>query len=197
MKLDYPATGRNRGPILEVISKVLPSAGTVLEIASGSGQHAVYFAEHLPGLRWQPTSPDPAERASIEAWRDEAQLPNLQAPLALDVLEQPWPVDRADAVFNANMIHIAPWEVAAALFDGAAALLSAGAVMITYGPYRFDGDFGAASNAEFDRSLRARDASWGIRDVVDLDALGERTGWTRERTIGMPANNHTLVWRRR
>lgn len=190
-----PATARNRAPILEVLQEVLPGRGLVLEIASGTGEHAVHFAAALPDLTWQPSDPSEDARASIAAWRDEAALPNLRAPLPLDVTA-PWPVDAADAIVCINMIHIAPWEATLALFAGAARVLPPGGPLVTYGPYRFGGAFTAESNAAFDADLRRRDPRWGVRDVVDLEAAAIAAGLALIGTFGLPANNHAIVWRR-
>lgn len=193
MKREAPAAQRNREPIREVLARVLPPAGTVLEIASGSGEHALWFAQAFPALHWQPSDPDPAARASIAAWRTEAGLPNLAAPLALDVCE-PWPLDRADAILCINMIHISPWEATLALFAGAAKLLAPGALLFTYGPYQFDGVI-VSSNEAFDQQLRARDPRWGVRDVTALKAAA--VDFDLAETVAMPANNHSLIFRRR
>lgn len=190
------AAERNREPILAVLQRVLPERGLVLEIASGTGQHVVYFARHLPGLTWQPTDLGEDARASVREWIAEAGLANVLEPLALDVTAETWPVERADAVFCANMVHIAPWDAALGLFRGAGRVLSPGAPLVTYGPYRFSGRFTAPSNEAFDRSLRARDAAWGVRDVGDLEAAARAEGLALEETVAMPANNHCLVWRR-
>ena len=195
MKRHAPAAERNRVPLLEVLRRVLADRRDVLEIASGTGQHAVFFARELPRLRWQPSDRDPDALASIEAWSAEAALPNLAAARALDVGALPWPVERADAVVCINLVHIAPWSAAVALFEGAARLLSAAAPLVSYGPYRFGGRT-APSNDAFDASLRAQDPSWGVRDVDALSALARRTGFELEEIVPMPANNHTLVWRR-
>jgi hypothetical protein len=195
MKRHAPAAERNREPIREVLARHLPAAGTVLTIAEGSGEHAVHFARAFPTLSWQPSDPDPEALASIAAWRDEVALPNLAAPLALDVTAARWPLDRADAITCINMVHIAPWEAALGLFAGAARLLAPGALLYLYGPYRFDGEFTAPSNEAFDQSLRARDPSWGVRDVRDLEAAA--TGFELREIAEMPANNHSLVFRRR
>lgn len=194
MKRTAPAAARNRDPILEVLRRVLPPRGLALELASGTGEHAVHFAAALPGLTWQPSDPDAGAVASVAAWRDEAALPNLRPPLQLDVTA-PWPVDRVDAIVCINMIHIAPWAATEALFAGAARTLTDGP-LVTYGPYRFDGAFTAPSNAAFDADLRARDPGWGVRDVVDLDAVARAVGLRRDETVALPANNHALVWRR-
>jgi SAM-dependent methyltransferase len=193
VKKHAPATQRNREPIREVLARVLPAAGTVVEIASGSGEHAVAFAAAFPALQWQPTDADPAAIASITAWRAEAALPNLAAPLALDVLA-PWPIDHADAILCINMVHISPWEAALALFANAARILPPGALLYLYGPYRFGGAFTSPSNEDFDRSLRERDPRWGVRDLRDLVAAAEH--FTLRETIAMPANNHSLIFRR-
>jgi SAM-dependent methyltransferase len=196
MKQRAPATARNREPIREVLAQHLPERGLVLEIASGTGEHAVHMAGAFPALRWQPTDAEPAALASIEAWRAEAGLPNLAAPLALDVTARVWPVTAADAIVCINMVHIAPWEAALALFAGAARTLPPGGLLYLYGPYRFDG-VTAPSNEDFDRSLRARDPRWGVRDVRDLRAVAEARGFVLEHVVAMPANNHSLVlaWR--
>ena len=192
VKQRAPATERNREPIRDVLARELPAAGTVLEIASGSGEHAVYFAAQLPQVQWQPTDADPAALASIAAWRAEAGLPNLLAPLALDVMGA-WPIARADAIVCINMVHIAPWEAAVALFAGAARVLAPGALLYLYGPYRFAGQT-APSNEEFERWLKARDPRFGVRDLRDLERAA--AGFALRGVVAMPANNHSLVFRR-
>jgi hypothetical protein len=191
-----PAAERNREPILEVLRRVFPATGTVLEIASGSGQHAVFFSERLPQLRWQPSDPAADALRSIQAWVREEARENLLAPIDLDVRSEPWPVARADAMLCINMIHISPWEASEALFEGAQRLLSANAPLVTYGPYRVHGRHTAPSNAAFDESLRSRDPRWGVRDIDELDALATRKGFSLDESVLMPANNMTLVWRR-
>jgi SAM-dependent methyltransferase len=191
-----PATERNREPILAVLRNVLPARGTVLEIASGTGQHATHFAAALPGLTWQPSDPDPAARASIAAWTAHAGLANVRAPLALDVCRQPWGIDAADAVVCINMIHIAPWAAAEALFAGAGKLLGPGGVLFLYGPYRRGGAHTAPSNAAFDAQLRATDPDWGVRDMEAVIALGEAQGMRCDEPVPMPANNFCLVLRK-
>jgi SAM-dependent methyltransferase len=195
VKHHAPATERNREPIREVLARELPPDGTVLEIASGSGEHAVYFARAFPGLVWQPSDASQAALASIAAWRAEAGLANLGAPVALDVAAAAWPVAHADAIVCINMIHIAPWQATLGLFAGAARLLGPGALLYLYGPYRFGGAFTAASNAEFDRSLRSRDPRWGVRDVDELEAVARPLGLVLRARVAMPANNHSLVFR--
>lgn len=194
-----PAAERNRAPILEVLRRVLPPQGLVLEVASGTGQHAVAFAEGLPGLIWQPSDPAPDLRASVRAWsaqsRSGAGLPNLRAPLDLDAAAADWPIERADAVVCINMIHIAPWSAGLGLLAGAARLLPVGAPLVLYGPFMRDGRHTAPSNAEFDASLKARNPAWGVRDLGAVERAA--TGFTLAEVVDMPANNLAVVLRRR
>ena len=197
MKQSSPSTLRNREPIREVLAKHLPPAGLVLEIASGTGEHAVHMASAFPALAWQPTDADPAARDSIAAWAAEVSLPNLLPALELDVTSVPWPVTAADAVVCINMVHIAPWEAAVALFAGATRILPSKGLLYLYGPYKFSGAFTAPSNEAFDRSLRDRDPRWGVRDIRELTAAATQGGFALEHVVAMPANNHSLVFRRR
>lgn len=196
MKMHAPASERNREPILGVLRRVLPSEGLVLEISSGSGQHAVFFGERLPGLEWQPSDPSADARASIAAWVAESGLPNVRPPLELDVTRWPWPITSAEAILNVNMIHIAPWEACEALLRGAAQALDAGAPLVMYGPYKRGGAHTAPSNEAFDQSLRSRDPAWGVRDLDDVAELAEAHGLALEEVVEMPANNLTVVYRR-
>jgi SAM-dependent methyltransferase len=196
MRRQAPAAARNRDPILEVLRRHLPAEGLVLEIASGSGEHAVHFAEALPGLAFQPSDPDPVARASIDGWADASGLKNLRPALALDVTSRPWPIERADAVMCLNMIHIAPWEAAVGLIAGAARLLPPEGRLYLYGPYRRDGRPTAPSNEAFDRDLRRRNPAWGVRDLEAVTALAETQGFTAPEITEMPANNLSLVFRR-
>jgi SAM-dependent methyltransferase len=191
-----PAAERNRRPILEVLRRILPPSGTVLEIASGTGQHAAFFAQHLPALRWQPSDQAPDALSSIVAWVGEEARDNLLAPVRLDVREPVWPIEEVDAMLCINMIHISPWESTEGLFAGARRLLSEGAPLVTYGPYRLHGEHSAPSNAAFDQSLRSRNRSWGVRDIDELAELAGRTGLSLDERVPMPANNMTLIWRR-
>jgi hypothetical protein len=191
-----PAVARNKAAITEVLTRHLPQAGVVLEIASGSGEHALHFAAQFPALIFQPSDPDAACRASIAAWQGEAQHANLLPPLALDVMAETWPVQRADVVLCINMIHIAPWGVTGALMRGAARLLPAGGLLILYGPFRQGGQHTAPSNAEFDASLRAQDAGWGVRDLEAVAAEAEIAGFAAPLIEAMPANNLSLIFRR-
>ena len=194
-----PAASRNAEPILAVLRRVLPARGRVLEVASGTGEHALYFAGRLPGLVFQPSDPDPGCRASIDAWRMHAGLPNLLPPLALDVHRAPWPIEpeaAPDALLCINMIHIAPWTACLALLDGAATWLAPGAPLFLYGPYREGGAHTAPSNEDFDASLRARDPSWGVRDLESVRAEAEARGFALEEVVPMPANNRSVIFRR-
>jgi SAM-dependent methyltransferase len=191
-----PHVPRNRDPILDVLRRVLPAQGLVLEIASGSGEHGVHFAKGLPALTWQPTDPDAAALASIAAHRADAALPNLLAPLRFDVTAESWPVERADALLCINMIHISPWAASEALFAGAARVLRPGGIVYLYGPYRIDGRHTAPSNEAFDAQLRAQNAAWGVRDLADVTALAKSCGLAFVETVAMPANNLSVVFRR-
>jgi SAM-dependent methyltransferase len=189
-----PSTARNRDPILDVLKQALPASGLVLEIASGTGEHAVHFAAHLPALAWQPTDADPVARESIAAWRAASSLPNVRPPLALDVLAERWPVARADAVVCINMIHIAPWAAAEALIRGTARILPSGGVFFLYGPFRREGRHTAPSNEAFDYDLRRRNPEWGIRDLEDVAKLATANGLAMTRVVAMPANNLSVVF---
>ncbi len=193
-----PATARNRAPIVAVLERVLPPRGLVLEIASGTGEHAVAFARALPSLAFQPSDVDPEALASIEAWRRHAGLANVRPALALDVHTSPWPAPAApDALLCINMIHIAPWSACLALLDGAAAVLAPGAPLVLYGPYREGGVHTAPSNEAFDASLRERDPRFGVRDQGEVAAEAAARGLDLEEVVAMPANNRTVVLRRR
>jgi hypothetical protein len=196
MRVRAAATARNRDPILAVLREVLPTTGDVLEIASGSGEHVVHFARALPDLRFVPSDVDPDALASIEAWRAHEGLPNVMPPVELDVLAPTWPVSRADAVLCSNMIHIAPWPATLGLLHGAGRILPAGAPLVLYGPYQIDGRHTAESNAAFDASLRARNPAWGVRDLRDVRAEARSRGLVLDKTVQMPANNLTVIFRR-
>ena len=190
------AAQRNRDAILAVLERVLPAAGVVLEIASSSGEHAVAFATALGGLTWQPSERDAEGLASIEAWAAELGPPNLRPAVELDVQRWPWPVREADAIVCINMIHIAPWAACEALLRGAGALLQKGAPLYLYGAMKLDGRFTAPSNADFDASLRARDPSWGVRDLAEVTHAAQAQGLVLEELVPMPANNFSLILRR-
>jgi SAM-dependent methyltransferase len=221
-----PACLRNREPILAVLRRVLPSQGLVLEIASGTGEHAAYFAPLLAPRRWQPSDADADARASIAAHAADAACPTLLAPIALDAASDgqggdgqggdgqggdgqggdgqggdgqggdDWPIATADAIVCINMIHIAPWRAAVGLMAGAERLLSNGGVLYLYGPFMRAGHHTAPSNEAFDRSLRQRDPAWGVRDLNEVTRLARRHGLVREEVVEMPANNLSAVFRR-
>jgi len=191
-----PATLRNRDAILAVLRRVLPASGTVLEIAAGTGEHAVYFSAAFPSLTWLPTDGDPDAVDAIAAARDDEGTSNLLAPLYLDVTTGPWPVDAVEAVFSANMIHISPWSTCLGLLAGAGRHLSRGGVLVLYGPYRIGGAHTAPSNAAFDRDLRSRNPAWGVRDLEAVVEAAGREGLHLEETVAMPANNQIVVLRR-
>ena len=190
------AAERNQGPILAALERLLPRRGVVLEIASGTGQHAAHFAAALPQWQWQPSDVEPAALASIDGRC--AGLANVRPALVLDVLRPDWPGVPAvvDAIFCANMLHISPWPTCAALMRGAARHLAANGVLVLYGPYVVDGEPTAPSNVAFDADLRARDAGWGLRRLVDVTAKAEAAGLALRERIAMPANNLLLVWAR-
>ena len=196
-RLVSPSASRNRDPILAVLQTSLPQNGLVLEVASGSGQHAVHFAAALPGLTFQPSDPDPTARLSIDAWTRDAGLPNIRPALALDAAAAAWPIDRADAVVCLNMIHIAPWAAAEGLIAGAARVLQPGGVLVLYGPFLRAGHALAPSNAAFDADLKARNPAWGLRSLEAVAALADTAGFGQPATEAMPANNLTVLFRRR
>jgi SAM-dependent methyltransferase len=189
-----PAADRNKEPILAVLRTALPDSGLVLEVASGTGQHIVHFARALPGLAWQPSDPDAGARASIAAHVDRSRLGNIRPPVALDAAGEDWPLARADAIVCINMIHIAPWAACKGLMAGAGRLLPSGGILYLYGPFRRDGRHTAPSNEAFDASLRARDPSWGVRDLEDVTRLAGARGFALEDTVAMPANNLSVIF---
>jgi SAM-dependent methyltransferase len=194
-RLQAAATDRNREPILEVLRRVLPPAGLVLEIASGTGQHVAFFARAMPALRWQPSDPSPAHLESIRAWASGAD--NIAAPVALDVETWPWPVTRADAILSINMIHIAPWSATEALFRGSARSLAPPGLLFLYGPFKREGQHTAESNQRFDERLRGEDPRWGVRDLSDVQSVAAVAGFAPPEIIAMPANNLSLVFRKK
>jgi hypothetical protein len=195
-RLFSAAAARNRGPILDVLRAVLPPKGLVLEIASGTGEHIVHFATQLPALTFCPSDPNAEARESTLAWIACSGVTNVLAPLALDAARTPWPIAQADAIICINMVHISPWPTTEGLFNCARTILPAGAPLYLYGPYKRDGMHTAPSNAEFDSSLRARDGSWGVRDLEAVADYGTEKGFEGPEIIEMPANNLSLVFRR-
>ncbi|HEX8365309.1 MAG TPA: DUF938 domain-containing protein [Allosphingosinicella sp.] len=196
MKRHAPATSRNREPIAAVLREVLPASGTVLEVASGTGEHAASFARLFPHLDWQPSDADPQAVASIEAWAADSGAPNLLPPLLLDAASERWPVKRAEAILCVNMVHISHWAATVGLMRGAGRRLPPGAPLVLYGPYRRRDVPTAPSNEAFDADLKRRDAQWGLRALEDVTAEAEANGLALERLVEMPANNLTLVLRR-
>ena len=195
-RLYAPATARNRGAILDVLRWHLPLRGLVLEVASGSGEHVVHFAQAFPALLFQPSDPDPDARASIDAWRAELGLPNVRPAIALDATAEVWPIDAADAVLCINMVHIAPWAAAEGLVRGAARVLAPGGALYLYGPFRRGGRHTAPSNEAFDASLRAQNSQWAVRDLEAVVALAEAAGFAQPVVEQMPANNLSLTLRK-
>ena len=192
-----PSAARNRGPIREVLTRVLPKKGLALEIGSGTGEHAVCFAKALPRLVWLPSDPDKDSRASIEAWIVTEQLANVRAPVAIDVRRETWDVEDYapfDAMISLNMIHIAPWAAAVGLLAGAGRLLSPDGVLFLYGPFMRGGVHTAASNAAFDADLKRRDKRWGVRDVDELVSEAAPYGIELREVVKMPANNLSLIF---
>ena len=196
MKRHAPATARNSQPLAEVLARELPASGTVLEIASGSGEHAVFMARRFPALDWQPSDRDAEALASVDVWAAEARLANLRPAIALDAAAPDWPIVSADALLCVNMLHISPWDAAVGLFAGAGRVLGSGAPLVLYGPFVEPDVETAASNHAFDQSLRQRDPAWGLRSTADLDRLAAGHGMTRTARCAMPANNLVLVYRR-
>lgn len=191
-----PAALRNRDPISDVLAEWLPTDGIVLEIASGTGEHVVHFAERFPRLQWQPSDIHPDALASIAAWRREAGLPNIREAIVIDASHPDWPVDHADALLSINMVHISPWASALGLLDGAARLLSSGAPLVLYGPWKRAGVETAASNLEFDSELKRRNPEWGLRSVEEFAAAAAARALLLKQCRAMPANNLMLLLER-
>jgi hypothetical protein len=191
-----PHVARNAEPIAEVLRTILPETGLVLEVASGSGEHALHFARAFPHLLWQPTDADPVALRSVEAWRTAVGLPNLLAPVPLDAAAETWPLQEADAVLCINMVHISPWTATIGLLRGGERLLKPGAPLYLYGAYRQRGVETAPSNEAFDRSLRARNPEWGVRRLEEVVAEADRHGLALDKVVPMPANNLSVVFRR-
>jgi cyclopropane fatty-acyl-phospholipid synthase-like methyltransferase len=190
-----PATARNRAPILAVLQRVLKRDARVLEIASGAGEHAVFFSRAMPGIKWQPSDPDPQARESIAAWIAAEALGNIASPLDIDVRAEAWDVAGPfDALVAINMIHISPWQATLGLMEGAGRVLGENGVLYTYGPYMRDGRHTAPSNEAFDASLKSRDPSWGVRDVGEVERAATAQGLSLREIVDMPANNLSLVF---
>lgn len=191
-----PSALRNRGPIADVLERVLPADGLVLEIASGTGEHVTFFARRMPRLTWQPSDPDPDARASVTALLAEEGCPGVRPPIALDVRDREWPIERADAIVCINMIHASPPETLEGVIAGAARCLPPGGVLVLYGPYKIGGVHTSSSNEEFDAWLKTRDPRWGVRDLELVIDVASEHGIELLERIAMPANNFVLVMRR-
>ena len=192
-----PSAARNSAPILGVLERLLPTTGMVLEIGCGTGEHAVCFAEAMPNLTWQPSDTDTNARASTASWIKFAGLNNVLAPLDIDVCSTLWGVEETapfDAIVSINMVHIAPWAASLGLFAGAGRLLCAGGLLVLYGPFTRGGVHNAPSNDDFDASLKARNPSWGVRDIADLERVGEASRLSLREMIEMPSNNAIVVF---
>lgn len=195
-RLSSPSALRNRGPIFDLLRQILPKSGTVLEIASGSGEHIIHFAELLPGLTWQPSDPSPQARASIEEWVKAAAVTNICPPLDIDASSQTWPIAHADAMIAINMVHISPWAATQGLLRGAGRLLPGGGALVLYGPYRREGEPLVESNAKFDADLRSSNPAWGIRLLEDVVSTAETCGLALTSVTQMPANNLCVAFTR-
>jgi hypothetical protein len=191
-----PATLRNRDFILDVLRDVLPMTGVILEIASGSGEHIVYFARNFPALVFQPSDPEPDALLSVAAWIKATGVTNVRAPIALDALHSVWPIASADGIICINMIHISPWEATVGLIKGAAAILPPGSPLYLYGPYLREGVATAPSSQAFDRSLRDRNSDWGLRNLEVVATTAYSAGFSEPVITEMPANNLSVVFRR-
>ena len=196
MKFFSPAAERNKAPFAQVLKTILPETGLVLEVAGGTGQHAAFMAAHFPNLQWQPAERQERELSSMREYRAEAELENFLEPLQLDVFDDPWPIDQADALVCMNMIHISPWEATLHLLKGASQVLSSGAPLILYGPYRRQDQPTAPSNESFDESLKSRDPSWGLRQLEEVASEAEARDFELNLIQAMPANNLTVVFLR-
>lgn len=196
MKRHAPATARNSAPIAQALGRELPASGLVLEVASGTGEHALFLSRQFPGLVWQPSDRDEATLESIRAWRAEADLPNLRDPVVLDASRWPWGIGGADAILCINMVHIAPCAAAVGLFEGAGRILRPGSPLVLYGPYREPDVPTAPSNIRFEQWLKDQDDRFGLRDLREVDALALNNGLQRTARHEMPANNLMLVYRK-
>ncbi len=191
-----PATVRNRDFILDVLRDVLPTTGVILEVASGSGEHIVHFAKDFPSLVFLPSDRDPDALRSIGAWVKASRVTNVRAPIVLDTAQSPWPIASADGIISINMVHISPWDATLGLIRGAAAILPPASPFYLYGPYKRKGVATAPSNQAFDRSLRDRNSTWGLRDLEAVAAMARSVGFSVPVITEMPANNLSVVFRR-
>ena len=195
-RLIFKPPERNKDAILDVLKEVLPQSGRGLEIGAGSGQHTVHFAGYFSNLDWLATEPDPKLRRSIEAWIDHAGITNVMPPIDLDARSADWQIDQADAVLCINVIHIAPWDACVGVVEGAARVLSQNSALYFYGPFSINGVHTSPGNADFDETLKGRNPEFGVRDTSDVTALANKHGFDLERTIEMPANNLSVIYRK-
>jgi SAM-dependent methyltransferase len=195
-RMFHPHVERNREPILAVLKRLLPARALVLEVASGSGEHAAFFAKALPKASWLPSDIDPKALASIAAFRAEAAVPNLLPPVRIDATAETWPVKRLNAIVCCNMIHIAPWAAGQGLIAGAGRVLQPGGFLLLYGPFKIDGHHTARSNQDFDTWLQGQNSQWGVRDLADVRAFAGEHGLTLGEAMPMPANNLSVIFRR-
>jgi len=195
----FPATARNRDFIADVLKRYLPSSGTVLEIGSGSGEHCVYFSGLFPHLDWQPSDPDPLNLDSIQAWIDaeRSEATNIHPPLAINASDIILPLESADAIMCANVIHISPWDATQGLMRLAGALMPQDGILYLYGPYKIGGAHTAPSNESFDHSLRSQNETWGVRDFEGVCAEAEKNGLAIVDRIEMPSNNQSVIFRKK
>lgn len=195
------ATQRNRQAILEVLLKILPPQGNILEVASGTGEHGIFFAPRLSPRNWIPSEPNPLLRASISAWQDKFPAANLHPPLDIDARNEKWSIEEQsieiEAIVNINMIHISPWAACLGLMEGAGRILPSGGILYLYGPFKRGGKHTAPSNQAFDRSLKASNLEWGVRDITEVNEVAENQGLELAEIISMPANNFSVIWRKR
>ena len=191
-----PHADRNKGPIVDVLRRVLPDVGIVLEIGSGTGQHITHFAREFPGVQWQPSDYDQVAVASIESYRRESRLPNVREPLLLEVRKRTWGHGLLDAVLAIDLVHVTSWSVCEGLFDGARRHLKPNGVLVMYGPFKQEGGFSSPENAGLDAALRARNPDWGLRDLEAVAALGVVRGLLVEQVVDMPAHNLAVVFRK-
>ena len=202
-RLFFPATERNRGPIGEVLSKILPLNGFVLEIASGSGEHGVIFQERFPNIHWQTSDPNPSYRKSISAWiKHQGLMAKMPEPLDLDVQKRPWPLtadfrSSLKTIVCINMIHISPWGCTKALFEEAGNLLEKDQIMMLYGPFKRNNEHTSESNSRFDQSLKLQNPTWGVRDIKEVSEIGRKNGFENHDVFEMPANNLSVIFQMR
>ncbi|AFZ36507.1 protein of unknown function DUF938 [Stanieria cyanosphaera PCC 7437] len=195
-----PATQRNREPILAVLSRVLPPQGNILELASGTGEHSVFFAPFFAPRQWYPSDPNPFLRDSIEAWRNYHSIDNLHSPFDIDVCESKWQIEEqgiaVQAIVNINMIHISPWQACLGLMSGAGRILPMDGILYLYGPYKQKGEHTAESNRSFDESLRRQNPEWGVRNLEDVARIAKSEGLELQEVVTMPANNLSVIFKK-